>query len=46
MSYASGMSPRLARLEVEDLDKEGNYLGKPMEAEVSIFYTKEGCTDR
>jgi hypothetical protein len=46
MSYASGTSPRLARLEVEDLDKEGNYLGKPMEAEVSLFYTKQGCTDR
>lgn len=33
MSYGS-RSPRLARLEVEDLDTDGNYLGKPIEAEV------------
>jgi hypothetical protein len=46
MSYASGTSPRLARLEVEDLEREDNYLGKPIEAEASIFYTRQGCTDR
>jgi hypothetical protein len=46
MSYPSRTSPRLARLEVEDLDKEGNYLGKPIEAEVSIFSSKQDCADR
>jgi hypothetical protein len=46
MSYASGMSPRLARLEVENLEREGDYSGKQMEAEVSLFYAWQGYTDR
>lgn len=38
MSYESGTSARLARLEVEDLDRDRNLLEKPMEAEVSLFF--------
>jgi len=43
MSYESATSPRLARLEVDDLDRDGNFLGKPMEAEVSLFFSSRAA---
>jgi len=46
MSYGSG-SPRLARLEVEGSDMEGNYIEKRHEAEVRpVRFLPRETTDR